>query len=307
MKKDRLLIVGGTGFIGRHLCLEAQRRGYAVTSLSLTGTADPAPGIRYLKGDMARIGFTAELSDGLDFEYVINAGGYINHSGFWSGGQQIMDALFGGVGHLIAACNRDVLKKFIQIGSSDEYGSAHAPQREDVREEAISPYSLARVASVHLLQTLWRSERFPAAVARLFLVYGPGQGEQRFLPQLISGCLQNKRFPVSAGAQLRDFCHVDDVVKGILAMLEPPAICGEVINIASGAGISIAEMIERVCKLVGAGEPLFGQVPYRTGESMALYADIAKAQSLLEWKPRISLDEGLQATIDWYRRKLNAQ
>ncbi len=306
MKKDRLLIVGGTGFIGRHLCIEAQRRGYAVTSLSLNGAANPVPEVRYLKGDISHSSFAAEFQEAFNVEYVINASGYIDHSGFWAGGQHILDAHFRGVMHLIAACNRDVLKKFIQIGSSDEYGSAAAPQREDMREQAISPYSLARVAAGHLLQTLWRSERFPGAIARLFLVYGPGQGDKRFLPQLIFGCLRNQRFPVSAGAQLRDFCYVEDVAKGILAMLESPDVCGEVINIASGTGISIAEMIARVRNLVGAGEPLFDQIPYRVGESMALYADITKARSRLEWKPRISLDEGLPATIDWYRRNLNA-
>lgn len=305
MSEKRLLVVGGTGFIGSHLCAEAQRRGYAVTSLSLASPALPVDGVRYLSGDISRNPAATEFEVGLDFEYVINAGGYIDHAGFGAGGQQIIDAHFGGVRNLAAACNRAVLKRFVQIGSSDEYGALPAPQREDMREAPISPYSFAKAAAAHMLQMLWRTERFPAVTARLFLVYGPGQGEKRFLPQLITGCLQNKCFPVSAGAQLRDFCYVGDVVSGILAMLDAPGVCGEAINLASGTPTSIAEMIMRVRDIVGAGEPLFGEIPYRTGESMALYADVVKAESLLGWKPRIALEEGLRATIDWYRSRLN--
>jgi len=307
MSEARLLVVGGTGFIGHHLCVEAQRRGYAVTSLSTSEAARPVPGVRYLVGDVSQSPMSDGLERELGFEYVINAGGYIDHGGFWSGGRRVVEVHLGGASNLVAACDRNVLKRFVQIGSSDEYGAAPAPQREDRREEPISPYSFAKTAASHLFQTLWRSERFPAAVARLFLVYGPGQDEKRFLPQLISGCLQNKRFPVSRGEQLRDFCHVDDVVNGVLAMLDAPDVCGEVVNIASGIPISIAGMIERVRALVGAGEPVFGEIPYRRGESMALYADISKAETLLGWRPQVSLDEGLQMTIDWYRRRFNAE
>lgn len=307
MSADRLLIVGGTGFIGRHLCTEARAHGYAVTSLSTAEPSAPVPGVRYLTGDISRNPAAAEFLRGLDFEYVVNAGGYIDHSPFRSNGRRVVDVHLGGAINLVAACNREVLKKFVQIGSSDEYGSAQAPQHEAMREEPIAPYSFAKAAASQLLQTLWRSERFPAAVARLFLVYGPGQNEKRFLPQLIAGCLRDQEFPVSEGAQLRDFCHVSDVAKGILAMLDAPEACGEVINIASGQPVSIAEMITRVRELVGAGRPRFGEIAYRPGESMALYADITKAGRLLDWRARISLDEGLRTTIDWYRERLNGK
>jgi nucleoside-diphosphate-sugar epimerase len=302
-----MLIVGGTGFIGHHLCVESIRRGHAVTSLSTSRPASPVPGVRYLVGDVSRNPVAPELADGLDFEYVVNAGGYIDHSGLSGDGRRVVDVHFGGTLNLVAACKRDVLKRFVQIGSSDEYGSAAAPQREAMREEPIAPYSFAKTAATHLLQTLWRSERFPAATARLFLVYGPGQNERRFLPQLIAGCLQGRRFPVSEGAQLRDFCHVSDVADGILAMLAAPQACGEVINIASGIPVSIAQMIKRVRALVGAGEPQFGEIAYRRGESMALYADVSKAAALLGWSPQIAFDAGLQSTIDWYRTKLNVE
>ena len=165
---------------------------------------------------------------------------------------------------------RNKLKRFVQIGSSDEYGNAPAPQNEKMREQPISPYSLAKVASTHFLQMLYRSENFPAVTLRLFLTYGPGQDVKRFLPQIIQGCLNNADFPTSAGEQIRDFCFVEDAVRAVTQALTVPEAIGEVFNVASGEQVKIRTMIEIVCALTGSGKPLYGEVPYRPGENMEL-------------------------------------
>ena len=170
-----------------------------------------------------------------------------------------------------------------------------------MRESPISPYSLGKVASTQFLQMLNRTEGFPAVILRLFLVYGPSQDHKRFLPQVIRGCTSGKSFPTSLGEQLRDFCYVDDVTRGILTALMQDDINGEVINIASGIPVTIRKVTETVKVLIGQGDPLFGQIPYRTGENMALYADISKANNLLEWKPEITLEDGILRTINFHR------
>jgi nucleoside-diphosphate-sugar epimerase len=151
---------------------------------------------------------------------------------------------------------------------------------------------------------LHRTEAFPATTLRLFLTYGPGQNGRRFLPQIISGCLQDKTFPVSAGGQLRDFCHVRDTVAAVFAALQSPAARGEVINIGSGKPVSIRKMIELVQALVGSGRPEYGAIPYRAGENMELYPDISKARRLLDWRPKVELEIGLQETIRWVKEQL---
>ena len=183
----------------------------------------------------------------------------------------------------------------------NEYGNAKAPQHEGLREQPISPYSLAKVSSTHFLQMLHCTEGFPSVVIRLFLTYGPGQDKGRFLPQIIRGCLDNLTFPTSKGEQLRDFCYVDDSVEAILKALEVSEAEGEVLNVASGVPYSIRTMIEKVCELSGFGNPQYGDIPYRPGESMALYANISKAKNILQWEPSTSLNVGLQKTVDWYK------
>ncbi|SVD68047.1 uncharacterized protein METZ01_LOCUS420901, partial [marine metagenome] len=169
-----------------------------------------------------------------------------------------------------------------------------------LREEPISPYSLAKVASTHFLQMLHRTEKFPAIILRLFLTYGPGQDAGRFLPQIIRGSLDNTEFPTSAGEQIRDFCYIDDTIRAILKVLVTPAVEGEVLNVASGEPISIRSMITKVCNLTGSGRPQYGKVLYRPGENMFLYANISKAKSILKWESLTSLDTGLKKTFDWF-------
>jgi nucleoside-diphosphate-sugar epimerase len=190
-----------------------------------------------------------------------------------------------------------VLRSFVNIGSSDEYGRTPAPQVESQREAAISPYSLGKVAATHFLQMLHRTEDFPSTTLRLFLTYGPGQDMRRLLPQVVLGCLEGRAFPTSAGEQLRDFCFVQDTVDAVFATFDRPAARGEVINVASGSPVSVRQMIGTVQRLVGRGTALFGEIAYRPGENMELYADISKARALLDWTPKVALEVGLESVI----------
>jgi nucleoside-diphosphate-sugar epimerase len=301
----RVLVVGGSGFIGRGLAKSLANLGAEVMVLGLRPEA-PAPEdarISRLIVDMTRREELVAALKGGNFDYAFNLGGYIGHARYLDGGRKILEAHFVGLLNLLEALGPSPLKGFVQIGSSDEYGAAPAPQAEDLREAPISSYAAAKAAATHLVQTLARTENFPGAVVRYFLVYGPGQDDRRFLPQIIKGALEDKEFPTSSGAQLRDFCYLDDAVKGTLLAGALPAARAQVLNIASGRPVAIREVIETVVRVVGRGRPLFGVHPLRPGENMALYADTAKARDLLGFTASASLREGLTQTISWFRHQ----
>ncbi len=293
----RLLVVGGSGFIGRHVVERGVEQGWHVTTLSLHPREDSGRAERAIGVNIADPVALQEALTDTQFDYVVNCGGYVDHKPFSRGGRAVIDAHFAGVMNLAQTIDRASLRTFVNIGSSDEYGSAPAPQSESTRERPISPYSLAKLAATHFLQMLHRTEQFPSTTLRLFLTYGPGQGSQRFLPQIVLGCLSARPFPVSSGTQLRDFCFIDDVVDAVFTALVQPAARGEVINVASGRPVSIRAVIDTVRSMVGRGEPQYGAIAHREGENMELVADIAKAQALLGWTPKIELELGIARTI----------
>ena len=302
MKPPRLLVIGGSGFIGQHVVRRGVCQGWQVTSLGLHApvTSKMTPGVQYIVADLAQADSLRQSGDNR-FDYVVNLGGYIDHALFACGGRRLIRSHFDGLLNLLEFLDRTNIKRFVQIGSSDEYGDVPAPQHERLRERPISPYSLAKLAATHFLQMLQRTEGFPAVTLRLFLTYGPGQDERRFLPQIIRGCLDDSEFPASAGAQLRDFCYVEDTVEAIFRCFDCEAANGQVINVASGEAKSIRDMIEQTVRLIGCGRPQFGKVSYRAGENMALYADISVARRILGWRPLTPLAVGLNATIEWIR------
>ena len=135
---------------------------------------------------------------------------------------------------------------------------------------------------------------------RLYLAYGPRQDTNRFLPIIIQGCIKNKKFPCSEGKQLRDFIHVNDVVNAIFKSLSSKNARGQIINIGSGKPRKIRKIIERVRKISNGGHPQFGEIKLRRDEILELYPNISKAKKKINWRPKISFEQGLKSTIKFY-------
>jgi nucleoside-diphosphate-sugar epimerase len=302
---SQLLIIGGSGFIGQHVVKKSLEQGFNTTVLSKNNCKDidKLYNVEYLTADISNQESLLIALEGKIFDYVVNLGGYVNHSSYSNGGSEVYDVHFYGVRNLVDCLDKSKLKRFVQIGSSDEYGNNLAPQSETQREAPISLYSCAKVASTHFLQTLYKTEKFPVVILRPFLVYGPGQGKERFIPQIIKGCMSNNKFPTSRGEQLRDFCYIDDVVDGIFKALKSDRVLGKVINIASGTAIQIKHLINKIVNLIGKGRPEFGKIQYRIEENMSLYADVSKAGDLLKWRAIVPIEDGLKKTIIYYQEK----
>jgi len=135
----------------------------------------------------------------------------------------------------------------------------------------------------------------------LYNTYGPRQDLNRFIPNDISGCIKNKKFPCSKGNQLRDFLHINDVVDAILKSLTNKNAKGQIINLGSGKPRIIKNIIEYIKKILKGGYPLFGKVKLRKDEILKVYPDINKAKNKINWRPKISFQKGLKVTIDSFK------
>lgn len=300
-KGCEILVVGGEGFIGRNLVSKLKQLEANVTSIG-TKKSGRSNSDHYICVDILNREGLIYLLKNRKFDYVFNLSGYVDHSAYSRGGREIIDVHYYGLLNLLEAIDWECLRSFVNVGSGDEYGANMSPQTEAVREAPISPYSSAKVAGTHFLQGLYKRENFPSVVVRPFLTYGPDQDGNRLIPQVIYGCLKNEAFPVSEGAQLRDFCFIDDLIEGIIVAAISENSVGEVFNLASGMPISVRSVIELILEVVGKGKPMWGKVCYRPGENMCLFASIDKAKSVLGWNPKVSLEEGIRVTVDFYKR-----
>ncbi len=294
-----LLILGGNGFVGRNIIKRALELDWKVLNISLsTAHKFLSPNVDNLHINLTdRYALEKDLKN-KRFIYVVNASGYVDHSSYFDKGYEIITEHYFGLMNLIASIDKSALQKFINLGSSDEYGDNDSPQNEEMKENPFTPYSLAKLNSSKLLMMLNKTENFPSVVARLFLVYGPDQSENRLIPHVIEQCMLDKSFSVSSGHQIRDFCYIDDVIDAIFLILFNDKVKGEIINIASGKPTFVRDVILQVQKIINKGNPEFGKKPLRKGENPSLFANINKSHKLLKWRPKINLKEGLEKVIE---------
>ena len=181
-----------------------------------------------------------------------------------------------------------------------------SPLTEDMREYPFSTYSYSKTATTHYLQMLNKTLGIKTTVLRVFLAYGPGQDSKRFIPQIVKGCLENKKFATSEGKQLRDFIYISDLCRAVQMIIDSnnTKLDGQIFNIGTGKPVQIRFMINKIVKIIGKGQPIFGKIKYRKGESMSLYPSIKKIYKILKWKPKISLTEGLRKTIQYYQNEI---
>ncbi len=301
MIKKKILITGGTGFIGYHLAKKCLSLNWSVTSLSTNKPSNKRK-LKKVKYKICDISKKKELYKKLDinYNYVVNLAGYVDHSNK----RKTIKSHYNGCKNLSSIFLKSKLEKFIQIGSSVEYGKINSPQIENNKnkQKTYSAYGKAKLLSTKLLLNLKKKYDFPATIIRFYLIYGPNQDENRVVPITILNAIKDNEFNCSDGKQLRDLLHVDDAVRAIIKSLKNKKVSGEIINIGSGKPLKIKNIILRICQLVGFGKPRFGKIKFRKDEIMSLYPDINKAKKLLKWKPKIKFNSGLTQTINYYKK-----
>ena len=298
----RLLVIGGTGFIGYHIIKEAKKRKWKITSISLSkpGNGRYHEKVEYKIADISNYRSLEKKIKG-NFEFVINAGGYGKHPDFGKSGKKLFNTHYMGLVNLIRILSTRKIKKSIQIGSSAEYGNAKAPQNETSICSPKTPYALAKLSCTNLLLNFHKLNNFPSTILRFFLVYGPKQHKNRILPQIIENCLKNKKFPVTKGQQYCDFCYIDDAIQGIFKTLKSKKTDGEILNIGFGKPIKIKNVINIIRKVIKKGVPQFGALKYNSGINMKLFPDIRKAKKMIGWRPKTNFIKGLNFTINSYK------
>lgn len=293
------LVTGASGFIGSRLCerlVEAHAEVHAVSRSERTGSA-----VRWWSTDVRDTEATLALVRKVKPDVIFHLASHVSGS---RGLDAVLPTLHANLvstvnvllGAAEAGCRRIVLA-----------GSLEEPDSDDPYPVPVSPYAAAKFAASAYGRMFHSLHGVPVVMLRLFMVYGPGQGDEtKLVPYVITSLLRGESPELSSGTRPVDWVYVDDVVDALIASARTDEALGESLDVGSGTLTPIRSVVEEIVRLLRSSvEPSFGTLPDRPKERVRV-ADIERTQALLGWAPRIPLNQGLAATIDWYAARDDA-
>lgn len=317
----KIVVTGGAGFLGSHLCRKLVGQHHQVICLDnlLTGNLQNIedlkhqPNFTFHKHDVSSglQGLTLEPVDyiyhlaspaspsthsyksyhHLPFETML-----VNTQGTWKLAQEAVS----------------MGAKFLFASTSEVYGEPlEHPQKEDYRGNVStigprSAYDEAKRFGETITSTFVRSKGLDARIIRIFNTYGPNMAldDGRAVTEFIKAALTNTPFPVEGdGSSTRSFCFVDDLIGGIIKAMEIEDTCGQVFNLGNDQEFTILELAKKIKELTSS-PPEIKFLPIPEDSPTRRRPDISKAREVLGWEPKVSLEEGLKATIEYSRHQI---
>lgn len=308
----RLLVTGGLGFIGSHFIrlVLAERPMYDVINFdAITYAGNPAncadfegnPRYRFAKGDICDSHAVGEIvSGGVDAIVNFAAETHVDRSILSPDSFIRTDVI--GTHVLLEAVRTFSIRRFLQVSTDEVYGdvSTGASKESDPLRPR-SPYSASKAGADLQVLAYWATYEVPVLVTRGSNTYGSHQYPEKLIPLFITNLIDNRPVPLYGdGMQERDWIHVEDHARGILHVLENGE-SGNVYNIGGGNSRPNLEITQLLTSALGRSmETHVTHVLDRAGHDRRYALECAKARSI-GWEPRVPFEEGLRATIDWYR------
>jgi UDP-glucose 4-epimerase len=304
----RVLVTGGAGFIGSHLCRRLVSDGHEVRALD-----NLSSGRRSNLGDADIDLMVGDLRDPTTAGHAVEDAELVLHhaaiaSVQYSVEQPLDEQEVNVVGtlRLLEAARNAGVRRVVFAASAAAYGTdPTVPKREDMTALPISPYGLSKIAGEHYCRVWSHVYGLETICLRYFNIFGPRQDPTSPYSGVISIFARMMLDGVAPtihgdGEQSRDFTSVDNVVAANVAALVAPTAAGEVYNIGTGRGVTVNELVAALNETIGSDlQPQHGAS--RTGDVRASIADISRARRDLGYEPRVSFEQGLQQTVHWMR------
>ena len=308
MSPLRVLITGATGFFGAHVTRALLEQEARLTLLarpsSELGRLFRVAGTRLDRTELRRVDLG--VAEAVRAEMLRARPEVVIHLAADARARasedelEAMRALHVGVTRGLAEASIEVDARLIVVSTSDVYGKLPSPHDAEGEVAPRTPYARTKAeADVMVLGPL-RDQGLSAVVLRPYLVYGPGAQPRQLLPALIDACLAGREFPMTDGLQRRDFVYVGDVARAVALAATAPDAVGRVIDICTGVPRQVADVVRLVVDRIQPerGGPVLGATARPADEPEAHYGDPAPAEAWLGWKPEVSLEEGIDRTID---------
>jgi NAD dependent epimerase/dehydratase len=316
---DKILVTGAGGFIGSHLVEALLQRNRSVrafvryTSNGGIGCLAQLPAnllekLEIIHGDIRDPRAVRQAAAGCRRIYHLAALIGIPYS-YVAPDSYVAVNIQGTLNILEAGREREV-ERVVITSTSEVYGTAlYTPIDESHPLQAQSPYSASKIGADHLALSYHRAFGLPVTVARPFNTYGPRQSTRAVIPTIMTQALAGQAVRLGSLTPVRDLVFVRDTVAGFLALADAEACIGRVTNLATGTGVTIGELAQRIIRLVGRQVPIIETEERRRPENSEVFKLIGSATAageLARWRPTTTLDEGLRQTLDWVRHNLHS-
>ncbi|MFZ0510505.1 MAG: GDP-mannose 4,6-dehydratase [Candidatus Nitrosopolaris sp.] len=313
----RVLVTGGTGFVGSELLLKLQERGYDVYSLerhSQIGSSKIIENRRYeiKQGDIKKACKLTQIIREIQPDVVIHLAALSSVQYSYDHPIEYIDTNLVATINLAETCRREVKNFRKMIFTSSLYVYKDTPkilQKEDsTPEEPNSPYGITKLAAEKYLLSLSRNHKFPAFILRPSNIYGRKTGfDPSIVEKLITQMLQAKdEVDLGSPEQIRDFLYISDLVNACIKLMESTSIIpGQIFNISTSTPTTLLELADKVAEHTEFKNKIrwnSSSIPSRPGDPKWLVADNTKAKNMLGWEHEVSLDDGIQQTIAKCRR-----
>jgi dTDP-glucose 4,6-dehydratase len=310
----RILVTGGAGFISsafiRHLLRATPYEVVSLDALTYAGNLENLRDVQsherlsFVHGDIRDEGLVRDVVAGVDVIVNAAAESHVEKS-IAEGASEFVATNVEGTRVLLDAIREEPVERFILISSSEVYGTAEAdPMDEEHPLNPRSPYAATKAGADRLAYAYCATYGLPIVIVRPFNNYGPHQHPEKVIPRFILQALADEPLTVHGdGTASRDWLYVEDDAEAIEAAIdaELDVVVGETINVATGRDASVSEIADLVLDLTGKPGSLKEHVEERPGQVRRHIGSTEKAERLLGWRARTSLEEGLARTVAWYR------
>ena len=312
----RVVVTGAGGFIGSHLIERLVTLGASTTaflrynSRSESGLIDECPAdirseIQLFWGDLRDPDSVRRAIQKTDVVFHLGALVGIPYS--YESPRQYVDANVLGTLNVLEAARASEVGRIVQTSTSEVYGTPiYTPIDEKHPLQGQSPYAATKIGADKLAESFWRTYKLPVATIRPFNTFGPRQSARAILPTIIRQALKDSEIRLGSLTPIRDMNFVADTVDGFIRIASCDAALGRVVNVGSGRGLTVGQMVEGVSRTLGRQFKVVDdpdRVRPPTSEVEELIADATLATQLFGWRSATPFEEGLKRTIEWFSEK----
>ena len=315
--KKKVLVTGAGGFIGSHLVERLTKAGASVRAfVRYNSRADPGllrmaspetvSMLELIGGDLRDFDAIRKAVEGCDF--VFHLGALISIPYSYLHPIEVAESNIMGTLNVLTACRDLGVERLIHTSTSEVYGTALKAMIDESHPlQGQSPYSASKIGADKLAESFHCTYDLPVVTVRPFNTYGPRQSARAVIPTIITQALAGNTIRLGNTDAIRDFTYVDDTVNGFLCAAMAENVNGGTFNLGTGEAISIGNLSDRIIQKVGTHvkvELEANRLRPQKSEVKRLLSDNTLARERLNWKPIVSLDDGLDKTISWVRENL---